>query len=163
MSWRPFLRVPHAVLKEFTMQIATRIREDAPTLDIVDAAIAAGHFSMLVNAVKAAGLVETLKGTGPFTVFAPTDAAFRKLPRDTMNGLLKDKAALAAILTFHVVAAKIMAKDVKSGDLATVQGENLKIVVSNDGIRINNSKVMKTDIETSNGVMHSIDTVLMPS
>lgn len=145
------------------MQIATKIREDAPTLDIVDAAVAAGHFSMLVNAVKAAGLVETLKGTGPFTVFAPTDAAFRKLPRDTMNGLLKDRAGLTAILNYHVVAAKIMAKDVKSGELATVQGETLKIVVSNDGIRINNSKVMKTDIETSNGVIHSIDTVLMPS
>ena len=118
---------------------------------------------MLGNALKAAGLVATLKGKGPFTVFAPTDAAFRKLPRDTMNGLLKDKAALTAILTFHVVAGKIMAKDVKSGDLATVQGENLKIVVSDDGIRINNSKVMKTDIETSNGVIHSIDTVLMPT
>lgn len=144
------------------MQIASRIREDAPTLDIVDAAIAAGHFSMLANALKAAALVETLKGKGPFTVFAPTDAAFRKLPRDTMNGLLKNKAALTAILTFHVVGAKIMAKDLKSGDLATLQGENLKIVVSNDGIRINNSKVMKTDIETSNGVIHSIDTVLMP-
>ena len=145
------------------MQIATKIREDAPTLDIVDAALAAGHFSMLVNAVKAAGLVEILKGSGPLTVFAPTDAAFRKLPRDTMNGLLKDKAGLTAILNYHVVAAKIMAKDVKSGELATVQGETLKIVVSNDGIRINNSKVMKTDIETSNGVIHSIDTVLMPS
>jgi uncharacterized surface protein with fasciclin (FAS1) repeats len=145
------------------MQIATRIREDAPTLNIVDAALAAGHFSMLVNAAKAAGLVETLKGAGPFTVFAPTDAAFRKLPRDTMNGLLKDKAGLTAILNYHVVAAKIMAKDVISGELATVQGETLKIVVSNDGIRINNSKVMKTDIETSNGVIHSIDTVLMPS
>lgn len=145
------------------MQIASKIREDAPTLDIVDAAIAAGHFSVLVNALKAAGLVATLKGAGPFTLFAPTDAAFRKLPRDTMNGLLKDKPALGAILTYHLVPGRIMAKEVKSGDLATVQGENLNLVVNSDGIRINNAKVMKTDIETSNGVMHSIDTVLMPA
>ena len=145
------------------MQIATRIREDAPTRDIVDAAIMAGHFTMFVNALKATGMVDALKGPGPFTVFAPTDAAFRKLPRDTMNGLLKDKTGLTAILNFHIAPEKIMAKDIKSGDLATVQGENLKIAVSNDGIRINNSKIMKTDIETSNGVMHSIDTVLMPA
>jgi uncharacterized surface protein with fasciclin (FAS1) repeats len=143
--------------------IAGNICEDAPTLDIVDAAIAAGQFSMLGNALKAAALVATLKGAGPFTLFAPTDAAFRKLPRDTMNALLKDKPALGAILTYHLVPAKIMAKEVKSGDLATVQGENLTIVVNNDGIRINNAKVMKTDIETSNGVIHGIDTVLMPA
>ncbi len=145
------------------MQAAGRIREDAPTRDVVDSAIAAGHFSMLVNALKATGMVETLKGPGPFTVFAPTDAAFRKLSRETMNGLLKDKAALGAILNFHIVPAKIMAKEIRSGDLATVQGGSLTIAVSNDGIRINNAKVMKTDIETSNGVMHSIDTVLMPA
>jgi uncharacterized surface protein with fasciclin (FAS1) repeats len=145
------------------MSIPSKIREDAPTLDIVATASAVGHFSMLSNALKAAGLVATLKGAGPFTLFAPTDAAFRKLPRETMNGLLKDKPALGAILTYHLVSAKIMAKDVASGHLATVQGENLTIVVNNDGMRVNNAKVTKTDIETSNGVMHGIDTVLMPA
>lgn len=145
------------------MQTASKVLDDRPTLDLVDAAIAAGHFSMLCNAMKAAALVEAVKGTGPFTLFAPTDAAFRKLPRDTMNELLKDKAKLATILTYHLVRSKLMAKDFKSGDLETVQGEQLKMVVGNDGIRINNSKVMKTDIEASNGVMHSIDTVLMPA
>lgn len=145
------------------MHTASPMRDDAPTLDIVAAAEAAGHFSVLCNALKAAGLADAMREPGPFTVFAPTDAAFRKLPRETMNALLKDRAKLAAILTYHVVLAKLMAKDVKTTDLATMNGENLRIVVSDDGMRINNSRIMKTDIETSNGVIHSIDTVLMPS
>lgn len=144
------------------MQIASATLDDAPTLDLIEAATAAGHFSMLCNALKAAGLADVMRGEGPFTLFAPTDAAFRKLPRDTMNGLLKDKARLAPILTYHVLRAKLMAKDVASGELETVQGENLRIVVGDDGVRINNAKVMKWDIEASNGVIHSIDTVLMP-
>jgi len=144
------------------MQIASANLNDAPTLDLIDTATGAGHFSMLCNALKAAGLAESLRGAGPFTLFAPTDAAFRKLPRDTMNGLLKDKARLAPILTYHVLRAKLMAKDVESGQLETVQGENLRIVVGDDGVRINNAKVMKWDIEASNGVIHSTDTVLMP-
>lgn len=145
------------------MQTVSKVYDDAPTLNIVDAAIAAGHFSVLCNAFKAAGVVEALKGPGPFTLFAPTDTAFRRLPAGTMDGLLKDKVKLAAILNYHVVPSKIMAKHFNTGDAKTIQGENLKIVVSDDGVRINNSKVMKTDIETSNGVIHSIDTVLMPS
>ena len=151
------------------MQTAAQVRNDsspdnqAPTHDIVETAIAAGTFGTLVNAVKAANLVATLKGAGPFTVFAPTDAAFRKLPAGTLDSLLKDRPRLAAILTYHVVSGKVMAKDVKTGDVKTVQGETLKVVAGDSGVTINNAKVTKTDIETSNGVIHSIDTVLMPS
>lgn len=146
------------------MQTASKmLDDDRPTLDLVEAALRAGHFSMLCNALKAAALTETVKGSGPFTLFAPTDAAFRKLPRDTMNGLLKDKARLGAILTYHLVPMKLMAKEFTSGDLESVQGEKIKMTVGDDGIRLNNAKIMKTDIEASNGVMHSIDTVLMPS
>ncbi len=145
------------------MPTTTRIHDYAPRLDIVEAAIAAGHFSVLCNALRAAGLVETFKGTGPFTVFAPTDAAFRKWPRTTLDSLLKDKAGLAGLLKYHVVCGKIMARDFKTGDEPSLQGELLRMAVSDDGVRVNNAKVMKTDIETSNGVIHSIDTVLTPA
>jgi uncharacterized surface protein with fasciclin (FAS1) repeats len=136
---------------------------DAPAHDIVDTAVAAGNFTLLVNAVKAADLVATLKGAGPFTVFAPTDEAFRKLPAGTLDGLLKDKSKLAAILTYHVVAGKLMARDVKAGEVQSVQGGKLTIAQPGNSVTINNAKVVKADIETSNGVIHSIDTVLMPS
>ncbi len=144
------------------MQPVTPLQDFAPTRDVVDTAIAAGHFSVLINAMKAAQVVETLRGTGPFTLFAPTDAAFRKITRDTINTLLKDRERLAGILKFHVVRGKIMARELASGHIATIQGENLVLVVGPDGVRINNAKVMKTDIEAANGVIHSIDTVLMP-
>jgi uncharacterized surface protein with fasciclin (FAS1) repeats len=150
------------------MQTAAQVRNDsspnneAPIHDIVETAIAAGGFSTLVNAIKAADLVATLKGAGPFTVFAPTDAAFRKLPAGMLDSLLKDKPRLAAILTYHVVSGKVMAKDVKAGEVRSVQGQMLRI--SDTGsVTINNAKVIKTDLETSNGVIHSIDSVLMPS
>jgi uncharacterized surface protein with fasciclin (FAS1) repeats len=139
------------------------IGNEAPIHDIVDTAAAAGDFTLLCNAVKAADLVSTLKGAGPFTVFAPTDAAFRKLPAGTLDSLLKDKAKLANILKYHVVAGKVMARDVKAGDVKTVQGGNLRVSLVGSSVTINNAKVTKTDIETSNGVIHSIDTVLMPS
>jgi uncharacterized surface protein with fasciclin (FAS1) repeats len=142
---------------------ATVARNDAPAHDIVDTAVAAGNFTILVNAIKAADLVTTLKGDGPFTVFAPTDEAFRKLPDGTVDGLLKDRAKLASILTFHAVAGKVMAKDVKAGDVKSVQGGMLAISLPGNNVMINNAKVVKADIETSNGVIHSIDTVLMPS
>lgn len=145
------------------MYTASKVLDDAPTLDIVETVVAAGNLTVLSNAFKAAGLVEAFKGTGPFTLFAPTDAAFRKLPAGTMNVLLKDKARLASILSYHVLRGKVMVKDVKSGDAKTIQGENLKVVVSRDGVAINNAKTMRTDIEASNGVVHSIDTVLMPA
>ncbi len=129
--------------------------------DIVDTAVAAGDFKTLVAAVKAAGLVDTLKGKGPFTVFAPTDAAFAKIPKADLDALLKDKAKLTAVLTYHVVAGKVMAADVKAGPVKTVQGSPLTISTSG-GVMVDNAKVVKTDIVADNGVIHVIDTVLMP-
>ena len=133
----------------------------APTHDIVDTAVAAGNFSTLVTAVKAAGLVETLKGAGPFTVFAPTDAAFAKVPKATLDGLLADKAALTKVLTYHVVAGKVMAADVKAGHVKTVQGTDLAMATEG-GVTVNGAKVVAADVAASNGVIHAIDTVLMP-
>jgi uncharacterized surface protein with fasciclin (FAS1) repeats len=133
--------------------------------DIVDTAVAAGSFNTLVAAVKAAGLVETLKGDGPFTVFAPTDDAFAKLPAGTVEDLLKpeNKAKLQAVLTYHVVAGKVMAADVvKLTEATTVQGQDVTIAVKGDKVHINNANVVKTDINTSNGVIHVIDTVILP-
>jgi len=133
-------------------------------LDIVDTAVAAGSFSTLVKAVQAAGLVETLKGAGPFTVFAPTDEAFAALPAGTLDAVLKDKAKLTSILTYHVVSGKIMAKDVvgMNGKTAkTVQGGDLKIDTTS-GVKIGGATVITADVETSNGVIHVIDKVLLP-
>ncbi|MEM1201886.1 MAG: fasciclin domain-containing protein [Acidobacteriota bacterium] len=130
--------------------------------DIVDTAVAAGSFETLVTAVKAAGLVDTLKGDGPFTVFAPTDEAFAKLPAGTVEALLADKEKLAKILTYHVVAGKTMAGDVvKVDSVTTVQGGTLDIDTT-DGVKVGGANVVTTDIVTSNGVIHVIDTVLLP-
>jgi len=129
--------------------------------DIVDTAVGAGNFKTLVTAVQAAGLVDTLKGKGPFTVFAPTDEAFAKIPKADLDALLKDKAKLTAILTYHVVPAQVMAKDVKAGDVATVNGKTIK-VGTQGGVTVNNAKVIKADVAASNGVIHAIDTVIMP-
>jgi uncharacterized surface protein with fasciclin (FAS1) repeats len=132
--------------------------------DIVDTAVSAGSFSTLVAAVKAAGLVETLKGEGPFTVFAPTDEAFAKLPAGTVEGLLKDLPKLKQILTYHVVSGKVMAADVvKLKSAKTVEGSDVKIDASNGGVKINNSTVVTPDVATDNGVIHIIDTVLLPA
>jgi uncharacterized surface protein with fasciclin (FAS1) repeats len=129
---------------------------------IVQTAIDAGNFKTLVAAAQAAGLVDTLSGDGPFTVFAPTDDAFAKLPKGTIEGLLKDKDGLTKILTYHVVSGKVMAKDVMTMKSAkTLQGEDVSIDIS-DGVMVNNAKVIEADIECSNGVIHVIDTVLMP-
>ena len=137
----------------------------ANAADIVDTAVSAGNFKTLVAAVKAAGLVDTLKGKGPFTVFAPTDDAFAKLPAGTVDTLLKpeNKEKLVAILTYHVVPGKVMSADLagKKTMAKTVEGSELAIDATN-GVMINNAKVIKADIETSNGVIHVIDTVLMP-
>ncbi|MFO0461198.1 MAG: fasciclin domain-containing protein [Burkholderiales bacterium] len=130
--------------------------------DIVDTAIAAGQFTTLVTAVKAAGLVDTLKGPGPFTVFAPTDAAFAKLPPGTVDGLLKDPAKLRSVLTYHVVAGRVMAKDVRTGDVKTVQGQNVALKAEGGGVRINDATVVKADVAATNGVIHAIDTVILP-
>jgi uncharacterized surface protein with fasciclin (FAS1) repeats len=128
---------------------------------IVDVAAGNKDFSTLVTAVKAAGLVETLSGTGPFTVFAPTNAAFAKIPKADLDALLKDKAKLTAVLTYHVVSGKVMAKDVKAGDVKSVNGAMIK-VTTDKGVMVNNAKVIKTDVAASNGVIHAIDTVIMP-
>ncbi len=133
----------------------------AQAADIVDTAVAAGQFKTLATALQAAGLVETLKGKGPFTVFAPTDAAFAKLPPGTVEALLKDKAKLASILTYHVVAGKVMAKDVKAGDVKTVNGQSL-MVKTDGGVTVNGAKVVQADIAADNGVIHVIDTVVLP-
>lgn len=132
--------------------------------DIVDVAVKAGSFKTLVAAVKAAGLVETLKAEGPYTVFAPTDEAFAKLPEGTVASLLKpeNKKKLTEILTYHVIAAKVMAKDVKSGQVKTVNGKEATIAVGDHGVKIDNATVIKTDIEASNGVIHVIDHVILP-
>ena len=129
---------------------------------IVETAINAGNFKTLVAAVQAAGLVETLNGTGPFTVFAPTDEAFAKLPEGTVEGLLADKEKLTKILTYHVVSGKVMASDVSGmTEAPSLEGGMLKVDTSN-GVMINQSHVITPDIECSNGVIHVIDTVLLP-
>lgn len=133
--------------------------------DIVDTAVAAGSFNTLVAAVKAAGLVETLKGDGPFTVFAPTDEAFAKLPAGTVEALLKDKAKLTRILTYHVVSGNVMAKDVvklNGKSAKTVEGSSVSITVKGGKVMVDNANVVKTDIACSNGVIHVIDTVIIP-
>ena len=134
----------------------------AQAKDIVDTAVAAGEFKTLATALQAAGLVDTLKGKGPFTVFAPNDAAFAKVPKDQLDALLKDKAALTKVLTYHVVPGKVMAADVKPGRVKTAQGSELTIAVSGGAVMVDNAKVIKTDIVADNGVIHVIDSVLMP-
>jgi uncharacterized surface protein with fasciclin (FAS1) repeats len=138
-------------------------QESRVTKDIVETAVAAGSFKTLIAAVEAAGLVETLKGKGPFTVFAPTDEAFAKLPAGTVEALLKDKAKLAAILTYHVVSGDVRAAQaMKLSSAKTVNGQSLKIVTKNGVVMIDNAKVVKADIAASNGVIHVIDTVVLP-
>ena len=131
--------------------------------NIVDTAISAGSFKTLVTAIQKAGLVETLKGKGPFTVFAPTDAAFAKIPKAQLDSLLADKAMLTKVLTYHVVAGKVMAADVKAGSVKSVEGENLTITTDNGGVQVDKANVVKTDIVASNGVIHVIDSVMIPN
>lgn len=131
--------------------------------DIIDTAVKAGSFNTLVAAIKAANLVDTLKGAGPFTVFAPTDEAFAKLPKGTVDSLLKDIPKLTKILTYHVVSGKVMAADVvKLKSATTVEGSDVKIDASN-GVKVNDAKVSTADVAADNGVIHIIDTVLMPA
>ncbi|MEI6444138.1 MAG: fasciclin domain-containing protein [Nostocales cyanobacterium ELA583] len=131
--------------------------------NIVDTAVKAGSFNTLLAAVKAAGLVDTLKGDGPFTLFAPTDEAFAKLPKGTVDALLKDIPKLKKILTYHVVSGKVLAADVvKLKSATTVEGSDVKIDASH-GVKINNATVATPDIAADNGVIHVIDTVLIPA
>jgi len=141
----------------------TSSSEPAASADIVDTAVAAGSFQTLVAAVEAAGLVDTLKGDGPFTVFAPTDEAFAKLPPGTVEALLADKEKLIAVLTYHVVAGKVTSDQVVGmTSAATVQGAELAIDASS-GVKINDATVVQADVQASNGVIHVIDTVLIPA
>jgi len=134
----------------------------AHAADIVDTAKSAGSFNTLVAAVQAAGLVDTLKGPGPFTVFAPTDEAFAKIPKAKLDALLKDKAALTKVLTYHVVPGKVLAADVKPGAVKTVEGANLTVTAKGGKVMVDKAHVVKTDIAADNGVIHVIDTVVMP-
>ena len=133
----------------------------AQAADIVDTAVAAGNFKTLTTALTAAGLVDTLKGPGPFTVFAPTDEAFAKIPKADLDKLLANKAKLKAVLTYHVVSGKVMSADIKPGKVKTVEGKNVKITTAG-GVKVNNAKVVAADVAADNGVIHAIDTVLMP-
>ncbi len=138
--------------------------EAAVQMDVVDTAIAADDFNTLVAAVQAAGLVETLKGEGPFTVFAPTDAAFAALPEGALDDLLADREALAGVLTYHVVPGKVMAADIggKVTEATTVQGADVTIDATGETPTINGATIITTDVETSNGVIHIIDAVILP-
>jgi uncharacterized surface protein with fasciclin (FAS1) repeats len=134
----------------------------APSKNIVDTATAAGNFTTLIAGIKAAGLTDTLTGKGPFTVFAPTDDAFKKLPAGALDALLKDKTKLKAVLSYHVVPGYVTSNDMKSGEVMTVQGSSLTAVVSPAGVQVNGAHVKQRDIATTNGVIHVIDTVIMP-
>jgi uncharacterized surface protein with fasciclin (FAS1) repeats len=133
----------------------------AQAKDIVDTAVGAGNFKTLAAALTAAGLVDTLKGKGPFTVFAPTDEAFAKVPKAQLDALLADKAKLTAVLAYHVVPGTVMAKDVKAGKVKTVQGAELTVATAG-GVTVDGAKVTATDIVADNGVIHVIDTVVLP-
>jgi uncharacterized surface protein with fasciclin (FAS1) repeats len=151
----------------FTLALAvlvgsTPLRAADASKDIVDTAVAAGNFTTLARALQAADLVDTLKGAGPFTVFAPTDEAFAKLPAGTLDALLADKAKLTAVLTYHVVPGKVTASQVSQlTEAKTVQGGKVRIDTSS-GVKIDNAKVIKADVMASNGVIHVIDTVILP-
>lgn len=164
MNKQKFLVYVVAVLAVslFAFAAADNVSE-MPEKNIVETAVAAGQFETLVKAVKAADLVETLSGPGPFTVFAPTDDAFAKLPEGTVESLLENTDKLKAVLTYHVVAGKVMAEDVMGMDSATtVNGKDIMFTVKNGTVMVNNAKVIKADIECSNGVIHVIDTVILP-
>ena len=154
-----------AVASTYASPATAAPAEKAAGKDIVDTAVSAGSFNTLAAALKAAGLVETLKGDGPFTVFAPTDEAFAKLPAGTIETLLKpeNKEKLTQILTYHVVAGKAMSSDLKDGQkVATVNGKNASVKISGGKVTVGEANVVKADVAASNGVIHVIDTVLMP-
>ena len=150
-------------MKKALLAIAatTLMATNAFSKDIVDTAVSAGTFSTLATALQAAGLIDTLKGQGPFTVFAPTDAAFAKIPKAQLDALLADKAKLTAVLTYHVVSGAVMSKDVKAGMVKTVQGSSLTVSTMG-GVKVDEANVTAVDITADNGVIHVIDTVLLP-
>ena len=157
------LALSAAVTTAGSAQMSHATKTAPPAGDIVDVAVAAGSFNTLATALKAAGLVETLKGKGPFTVFAPTDEAFAKIPKATLNALLADKEKLTAVLTYHVVPGEVKAADVvKLSSAKTVNGQPLRIRVEGGSVYVNDAKVTATDIAASNGVIHVIDSVILP-
>ena len=141
--------------------LALGLAFSAQSKDIVDTAVGAGSFKTLATALEVAGLVDTLKSAGPFTVFAPTDEAFAKVPKEALEALLKDKNKLTAVLTYHVVAGKVMAADVKAGKVKTVQGSELTIS-TDGGVKVDGANVVAVDIVADNGVIHVIDAVIIP-
>ena len=141
--------------------LALGLAFSAQSKDIVDTAVGAGSFKTLATALQVAGLVDTLKSAGPFTVFAPTDEAFAKVPKEALEALLKDKNKLTAVLTYHVVAGKVMAADVKAGKVKTVQGSELTIS-TDGGVKVDGANVVAVDIVADNGVIHVIDAVIIP-
>ena len=160
---------PRNSMKSITALLATGLAAAAfiapartAEKDIVDTAIAAGKFNTLVSLVKQADLVSTLKGTGPFTVLAPTDAAFKKLPKSLVAKLMGDKELLKKVLTYHVIPGNIMSTDLKTMSAATVEGESIAVAIRGKNVRFNNAKPVMVDVKASNGVIHAIDTVLLP-
>jgi uncharacterized surface protein with fasciclin (FAS1) repeats len=141
---------------------AARNTTTGPTNNIVETAINAGDFTTFAAAINAAGLTADLSGKGPFTVFAPTDAAFKKLPAGAYDSLLKDLGKLKAILNYHVVSGYFMARDLKTGEVATAQGTSLTVAVTSSDVRVNGTRVTKADIVATNGIMHAIDAVILP-
>ena len=149
-------------MKKFLIAGAIAVAADsAQAKDIVDTAVAAGSYKTLATALQVAGLIDTLKGKGPFTVFAPTDDAFAKIPKADLDALLKDKARLTSVLTHHVVAGTVLSKDIKPGKVKSLQGSELTIATTG-GVTVDSAKVVKADVLADNGVIHVIDTVLMP-
>ncbi|HTT38714.1 MAG TPA: fasciclin domain-containing protein [Burkholderiales bacterium] len=146
----------------FALVATTLMATSVAAKDIVDTAASAGQFNTLATALKAAGLVDTLKGPGPFTVFAPTDAAFAKIPQADLDALLKDKAKLTSVLTYHVVPGKVMAKDLRPGAVKTVQGGSITVKTADAKVLVDSATVTKTDILADNGVIHVIDSVILP-
>ena len=141
---------------------AARNTTTAPTKNIVETVINAGDFTTFAAAINAAGLIAELGGKGPFTVFAPTDEAFKKLPAGAYDSLLKDLGKLKAILNYHVVSGYFMARDLKSGEVATAQGTSLTVAVTSSDVRVNGTRVTKADIVATNGIVHAIDAVTLP-
>lgn len=141
---------------------AARNNQTAPAKNIVDTAIGAGNFTTFAAGIKAAGLTDALAAKGPFTVFAPTDEAFKKLPSGAYDALLKDSAKLKAVLNYHVVSGYFMARDVKSGEVMTLQGSTLTAAVSSPDVRVNGARVTQADLVATNGIVHAIDEVILP-
>jgi uncharacterized surface protein with fasciclin (FAS1) repeats len=148
--------------KSVPVRDSARNSSTAPAKNIIDTVIDAGNFTTFAAAIKAAGLSDTFAAKGPFTLFAPTDEAFKKLPFGAYDGLLKDSAKLKAVLNYHIVSGYFMAKELKSGEVMTLQGSTLTAAVSSTDVRVNGARVTQADLATTNGIVHAIDAVILP-